>query len=107
MREVSVLEKTTRLANHSTKLERDGLKMGIDPFTASGLQRAEQSIASGFICVCSGHGNTVEMLMMSSSKNTGTATPRSGRCVVTRLPDYFTRDPCEIISPSLVISNRA
>jgi hypothetical protein len=45
-REIGVLEKTTRVADHLTELEIDGLEMGIYPLAAGRLQGAEQSIAS-------------------------------------------------------------
>ena len=40
-----MLEEPARLADDSTKLELDGLKMGVDPLAAGSLQGADQPIA--------------------------------------------------------------
>ena len=44
LREIGMLEEPARLADDVTKLEHDGLKMGLDPLAAGGLQGAEQPI---------------------------------------------------------------
>ena len=55
-REIGVLEEAARLADDSTKLELNGLKMGLDPLAAGSLQGAEQPIAPRMISLTFGHG---------------------------------------------------
>jgi hypothetical protein len=58
-----VLEETARLADDDTKLEPDGLKMGVDPLAAGSLQGAEQPIAPRIISLTIGHNDIVEIPM--------------------------------------------
>jgi len=78
-----VLEKAACLAHHSTKLERNGLKMGADPLATGWFQRPQQSIALGFICLCFGHGDTVHMLMVPSPAESLRAIGRNSNATAT------------------------
>jgi hypothetical protein len=51
-----MLKQAAGVANHVSKLEVDRLEMGIQPFAAAGLQRAQQAIASKLM-VCRGFGH--------------------------------------------------
>jgi hypothetical protein len=50
-----------------TKLERDGLKMGVDPLAAGSLQGAKQQIAPRMFFLSFGHGGIVQVLVKSDS----------------------------------------
>jgi hypothetical protein len=57
-----VLKEPARLADDDSKLELDGLKIGVDPLAADGLQGAEQPIAPRMISLTFGHGVIVDVL---------------------------------------------
>ena len=62
-----MLEEAPRLADDGTKLERDGLKMGVDPLAAGSLQGAKQQIAPRMFFLSFGHGGIVQVLVKSDS----------------------------------------
>ena len=55
LREIGVLEEPARLADYDSKLQIDGLKIGVDPLAAGCLQGAEQPIAPRVISLTFGH----------------------------------------------------
>ena len=67
LREIGVLEEAPASQTMDTKLERDGLKMGVDPLAAGSLQGAKQQIAPRMFFLSFGHGGIVQVLVKSDS----------------------------------------
>ena len=63
LREIGVLEEAPASQTMDTKLERDGLKMGVDPLAAGSLQGAKQHIAPRMFFLSFGHGGIVQVLV--------------------------------------------